>query len=174
MQVVEGAFSKALPLEGLSVDYSLSQSGVLGAFSNGTRVVTNAQGIAVNSFTPTGFEEGFSGSFQILATPVNLASFVQQVEGGSITIDTFERSMANNTPSSSLDVSQFVGLAELWERRDRTLTCATIPDFSWTEETKEPADRADNNRSQANENCFSSSLFKTPNHLIDQKASHGE
>ena len=161
-QVVETAFSKALPLDGLRVEYSLSQSGVLGSFSNGPTVVTNSQGIAVNSLNLTGFEESFSGSFQILATPVNLASFVQQVGNNSMTVDTFKSSISTVNPvstaiSDNLNFSHFVGLADLWERRDRAFACATIPDFN-----------LEDDGSQSAETCFPSNPFETQNRLISE------
>ncbi|MEM9543098.1 MAG: DUF4347 domain-containing protein [Cyanobacteria bacterium P01_E01_bin.42] len=160
VQVVENAFSIALPLDGLSVDYSLDRAGVLGAFSNGTTVVTNSQGIAVNFFNLTGFEESFSGSFQISANLANLAAFGQQVEG-SITINTFDSFVSNNTVntvesrssnniSHSLDLSNIAGLIESWERRSLSSSCSAVPNVHLGE--KEASDRTD--APQLNENCF--------------------
>ena len=173
MQVVEGAFSKPIPLEGLSVDYSLSNSGVLGAFDSGT-VVTNAQGFATNAFNLTGFADDFSGSFQIIGTPANVASFVQQVAAGSITVETFGSSTSASSASStsslnSLDVSEFIGLAELWERRDRTFSCVKIPEFQIGGDVldKESVSEA------LGETCASDDVADPSNRLIDEPPSGG-
>lgn len=161
VQVVENAFSTALSLDGLSVDYSLNRTGVLGSFSNGTTVVTNAQGIAANFFNLTGFEESFSGSFQISANLVNLAAFGKQVEGSTITINTFDSFVGNNTVvtfeshpsydiSNSFDFSNIAGLIEYRERRNLSGSCSAVPKVHIGD--KEASDRAD--EVQLNENCF--------------------
>ena len=165
MQVVEAFFSKPLPLDGVSVSFALGTAGVSGSFDSGT-VVTNAQGIAANNLNLTGFEAGFSGSFEILATAGNVAGFVQQVGSGSLTVETFgSNSTVTSVASSSLDFSQFVGLAELWERRDRTVNCAAIPDFTLAAE--DDGEKKDDDELQFDESCFPSSPFETPNRLLD-------
>ena len=171
MQVVENAFSQPLPLAGLSVGYALSDAAVLGSFGSGTTVVTNAQGIAVNTLNLTGFGDSFSGAFQILATPVSVASFVQQVEGGLLPVDTFASVVASpvvsvGTVSNSLDFSAFVGLADLWERRDRAFTCSTIPLFVLAAEDEE---QQQEDSSPGAEDCFPYSPFEAQNRLIDSE-----
>ena len=73
-------------------------------------------------------------------------------------------SRATNVTGSSLDFSEFVGLADLWERRDRAFACATIPDFQL--EGNEP-DGEDSEETAA-QTCTSSSPSDTSNSLIDE------
>jgi len=118
----------------------------------------------------TGFAAGFSGPFEVLATAANVATFTQQVGGASLSVDTFSSSSPvtpTTTPvTSSLDVSGFSGLADLWERRDRIINCSTIPAFTLAAaENKE----VENEQFLA-KNCSPASPFEAPNRLIDETA----
>lgn len=97
-----------------------------------------------------------------------MAAFVQQVNTGSTTVETFDLSTSSTSDASSLsslDVSQFVGLAELWERRDRAFACATIPPFTLEEKDKSAADEL-----LIDKTCVPFDRFETPNHLINETA----
>ncbi|MEM8642571.1 MAG: choice-of-anchor Q domain-containing protein, partial [Cyanobacteria bacterium P01_G01_bin.54] len=109
VQVVEDAFATAIPLDGLSVNYALSNGAVFGSFSNGTTVVTDARGIAVNVFDLTGFESYLNGIVQVLASPINLTSFVQQVAGTTITINRFEHNLGIGFDCRFIQVGDSIG-----------------------------------------------------------------
>ena len=180
MQVVEAFFSQPVPLEGLSVSFALGNTAVSGSFDSGT-VVTNAQGIAVNNLNLTSFAAGFSGAFEVLATASNVPTFTQQVGGASLSVDTFGSSSPvtpTTTPvTSSLDVSGFSGLADLWERRDRAFNCADIPGFMLAEEDdaekEDDGEKEDDDELRFDENCFPDSPFEAPNRLIDETVIDG-
>ncbi|NEO83837.1 MAG: DUF4347 domain-containing protein [Spirulina sp. SIO3F2] len=129
VQVVEGAFAQAIPLDGLTVNYALDNGAVFGSFSNGTTVITNAQGIAVNFFNLTGFEEHLNSTVQILATPINLPSFIQSVASTNITINFVE--------GNELDIGFDCHLIQLGASLDYSTACAAPIDAGQFSETVE-------------------------------------
>jgi len=117
---------------------------------------------------------GFSGPFEVLATAANVATFTQQVGGASLSVDTFSSSSPvtpTTTPvTSSLDVSGFSGLADLWERRDRTFNCAEIPGFTLVAAGNK---ELEDGQLLTDENCSPYSPFEAPNRLINETVIDG-
>ena len=116
VRTVENAFQQPVPLENVSVGFSVLDSTVSGFFTNGTTVLTDAQGIATNFFTLN----SAAANFQILATSsLGNVAFDLDIPAAIATSDVAESALP------AIDLSLLVPLRE----QLGSLFIGAIPEF---------------------------------------------